>query len=246
MLGRGATARPERGRGLLLRAVRMATRRLRRLRRRATPRPRGRRHRGAAGAAGGPTASWITHVRVDDAAAAAARVSGGRRRRVRDAFDAEPAGRLAVVADRGGALLCLWEATGREGAELVNEPGAWAMSALQTPHPAAAIAFYGAVFGWEPEAFGPLTLLRLPGYVGGEPGQPVPRDVVAVLVPDERRARALGRRLLGRRCRRDGTARVRARGQHRRRASRCAGLPQGDPRRTDAARRSRSASSRRT
>jgi predicted enzyme related to lactoylglutathione lyase len=26
-----------------------------------------------------------------------------------------------------------------------------------------------------------MTLLRLPGYVGGEPAQPVPRDVVAVL-----------------------------------------------------------------
>jgi hypothetical protein len=43
------------------------------------------------------------------------------------------------------------------------------------------------VFGWRPEVFGAggihMTLWRLPGYVGGEPEQPVPRDVVAVMVP---------------------------------------------------------------
>ena len=42
--------------------------------------------------------------------------------------------------------------------------------------------FYGALFGWElePVAGAPLNLWRLPGYVGGAPGQPIPRDVVAV------------------------------------------------------------------
>ena len=50
----------------------------------------------------------------------------------------------------------------------------------------AAKQFYGAVSGWEPEPFGPdVTLFRLPGYVGGEPLQPVPRDVVAGLTAGE-------------------------------------------------------------
>jgi uncharacterized protein len=46
---------------------------------------------------------------------------------------------------------------------------------------------YGQLFGWRAEAFdngggdGGLWLWRLPGYVGGEPGQPVPRDVVAAM-----------------------------------------------------------------
>jgi uncharacterized protein len=57
------------------------------------------------------------------------------------------------------------------------------MSLLETADPDGAVAFYGAVFGWEPEAFGPVTLMRLPGYVGGEPQQPVPRDVVAAIAP---------------------------------------------------------------
>jgi predicted enzyme related to lactoylglutathione lyase len=66
---------------------------------------------------------------------------------------------------------------------VVNEPSAWAMSALLTDESEAAKSFYGAVFGWETEAFGPATMYRLPGFVGGEPEQPVPRDVVAVMSP---------------------------------------------------------------
>jgi predicted enzyme related to lactoylglutathione lyase len=52
-----------------------------------------------------------------------------------------------------------------------------------TPDPDGAAAFYSALFGWEREAFGPMTMRRRPGYVGGEPSQPVARDVVAVMDP---------------------------------------------------------------
>ena len=157
--------------------------------------------------------SWVTHVRVEsaDATCEAAREAGGT---VLDGpFDAAPAGRLAVLADPASALFCVWQADIREGAQLVNEPGAWAMSALQTTDPDHAAAFYRAVFGWEAEAFGPVHLLRLPGYVGGTPDQPVPRDVVAVMAPLARCGRplAMGRRLLGARRRGDGRARGRAR-----------------------------------
>jgi len=61
------------------------------------------------------------------------------------------------------------------------------MSQLNTPDPEGAKAFYGAVFGWESDTFdmgeGLITLWRLPGYVGGEPEQPVSREVVGVMVP---------------------------------------------------------------
>jgi uncharacterized protein len=58
------------------------------------------------------------------------------------------------------------------------------MSMLRTDDPESAQGFYGRLFGWEAEPFetGPdmkTWLWRLPGYVGGEPQQPVPRDVVA-------------------------------------------------------------------
>jgi uncharacterized protein len=46
------------------------------------------------------------------------------------------------------------------------------------------------VFGWETEPFAPgISLFRLPGYVGGEPSQPVPRDVVAVMAEEDDPAR---------------------------------------------------------
>jgi uncharacterized protein len=98
--------------------------------------------------------------------------------------DAPPAGRLAVTADPQGAMFCVWEPGVHKGAQVINEANAWAMSLLQTSDPEAAKAFYGAMFGWETEAFGDqATMWRLPGFVGGEPAQPVPRDLVAVMVP---------------------------------------------------------------
>ena len=130
--------------------------------------------------------AWITHIRVDsvDAAVGRSKKAGGN---VLDGpLDAPPAGKLAVLADPAGAVFCAWEAGIREGAQLVNEPRAWAMSALNTSDAESSKAFYGAVFGWSAESFGPpgspVALWRLPGYVGGEPSQPVPRDVVAVMM----------------------------------------------------------------
>jgi predicted enzyme related to lactoylglutathione lyase len=127
--------------------------------------------------------SWNTYIRVDHADAAAARATEAGATLLLEPLDVLPAGRLAVLIDPTGAAFALWEAREREGAQLVNEPGAWTMSSLHSPDPAAATAFYGAVFGWEPEALGPITLFRLPGYVGGRSRQPVPQDVVAVMAP---------------------------------------------------------------
>ena len=59
------------------------------------------------------------------------------------------------------------------------------MSHLTTPDTERAAAFYGALFGWTTETFGEgdaaMTVFRLPGYVGGEPRQPVSREVVATM-----------------------------------------------------------------
>ncbi len=136
---------------------------------------------------GPPTAVWSTYVRVDsaDEAAESAKAAGGSV--LIGPLDALPAGRFAVLLDPAGAAICVWEAFAREGAQLVNEPGTWTMSSLHSPDPESAIAFYGSVFDWQPELFGlpqtQMTLWRLPGYVGGEAQQPVPRDVVAVMAP---------------------------------------------------------------
>ncbi len=126
--------------------------------------------------------AWNTHVAVQsvDETADRARVVGGTV--LVDPFGVPPAGRMAVIADPAGAAFVAWEAGDRTGAARVNEPSAWAMSLLTTPDPTAASAFYGDLFGWQAEEFGPsLWLFRRPGYFGGEPDQPVPRDVVAAM-----------------------------------------------------------------
>jgi predicted enzyme related to lactoylglutathione lyase len=134
-----------------------------------------------------PTPTWSTHIRVDsaDEAAEKAKEAGGTL--LDGPLDALPAGRLAVLADQAGARFCVWEAKAREGAQLINEPRAWDLSSLRTTDPEGSNAFYGSMFGWQPEAFGGsdgrLTLWRLPGYVGGQPQQQVPRDVVAIMTP---------------------------------------------------------------
>ncbi len=127
--------------------------------------------------------AWMTEVRVEDADAVGRRAAAAGGTVLAGPMELPPVGRLTVLADPVGAVVCAIEPDAREGAQRVNEPGAWGMSALQAPDAAAVTPFYAEVFGWQPEPFGPATMWRLPGYVGGEPQQPVPRDVVAAMVP---------------------------------------------------------------
>ena len=128
--------------------------------------------RAVAGFAPGTAPAWITYARVAsvDAAVRTAVRAGGA--------VLERSGRRALLADPAGAPFGVCE-TG--GAELVNAPGSWDLSTLRTPDTGAAEAFYGTLFGWRAQPYGTITLWRLPGHAGGVPGQPVPRDTVAVM-----------------------------------------------------------------
>ena len=63
------------------------------------------------------------------------------------------------------------------------EPGVPCRVASVAPGPGGDASFYGELFGWDRETFdtggGQITLGRAPGYVGGEPRQPVSRIGVA-------------------------------------------------------------------
>jgi predicted enzyme related to lactoylglutathione lyase len=136
---------------------------------------------------GAPTTPvWSTYIQVASADDSTGKAKSEGGKIITEPFDVPPAGRMAVLADRQGAVFCVWEPRQRKGAQLVNEAGAWAMSALTTEDPDDASTFYKALFGWRTEAFGSgadaVLLYRLDGYVGGEPQQPVPRDVVAAMV----------------------------------------------------------------
>jgi uncharacterized protein len=143
-----------------------------------------------------PVPSWNTYIRVDSVDATVERAKAEGASLLIGPLDARPAGRLAVLVDPVGAVVCVWEPRAREGAQLINEPGTWAMSSLHTSDGDGAKAFYGSVFGWQAEAFGSpeaqMTLWRLPGYVGGEDKwAAVPRDVVAVMAPTGEAAAAV-------------------------------------------------------
>ena len=115
-----------------------------------------------------PTPGWNTYVWVDSADDTTAKVKAAGGNALMEPFDVLDAGRMAVLTDPEGAVFCVWQAKEHKGAQLVNEPGTWNFSELNTRDPEGAKAFYGTVFGWEAETLdygeGQTTMWRLPGY----------------------------------------------------------------------------------
>jgi predicted enzyme related to lactoylglutathione lyase len=95
-----------------------------------------------------PMAVWNTYIWVDSADGAAARVRSAGGMVLAEPFDVLDAGRMAVCSDPTGAVFSLWQAGNHRGAQLVNEPGTWNWSDLNTRDLEATEAFYGEVFGW--------------------------------------------------------------------------------------------------
>jgi predicted enzyme related to lactoylglutathione lyase len=132
------------------------------------------------------TPVWGTYVWVESAEETAAKAAEAGGSVAVQPFESLDGGRIAILTDPAGAVFGIWQPGEHRGAQLVNEAGAWSMSLLNTRDPEVSTAFYRALFGWEPEEMGGgggVSLMRLPGFEGGEPLQPVPRDVVAVMAP---------------------------------------------------------------
>ena len=91
---------------------------------------------------------WNSYVAVEDVDAAAARVTelGGQIHA--GPMDLMEAGRMAVVADPTGAVLCLWKPSDTVGGVLVNEPDSFCWNELYTNDLDAAEKFYTELFGW--------------------------------------------------------------------------------------------------
>jgi predicted enzyme related to lactoylglutathione lyase len=114
-------------------------------------------------------AGWTTYVWVDSADQSCALVEANGGRVLSPPVDIPMAGRPAVCADPSGAVFGLWEAHENRGAQMVNVPGTWNFSELNTRDPDGAEAFYGAVFGWEAEHLEmgdgqKAAMWRVPGY----------------------------------------------------------------------------------
>ena len=108
--------------------------------------------------------SWNTYFAVDDADAAATRVTALGGTVVQAPATAGEGGRSVGCADPAGVGFRLWQANRRLGAQLTNTPGAWNFSDLHVDRPAEVLPFYVDLFGWEISDLGFATMIRQPGY----------------------------------------------------------------------------------
>ncbi len=92
--------------------------------------------------------AWTNYINVTDIAAITAKVADAGGTTVAGPMEVPGQGHMAVYLDTTGAAVAAWQPTGHQGAQLVNEPGAWCWSELSTSDLEASKAFYGSVFGW--------------------------------------------------------------------------------------------------
>ncbi|HKN98066.1 MAG TPA: VOC family protein [Pseudonocardiaceae bacterium] len=91
---------------------------------------------------------WVTYLSTDDAAATRTAITEHGGQALGGVIEVPGSGvRIVLGTDPTGGLFGAFEAPGHRGAELANEPGTQIWNELMTPDPAAARAFYGAVFG---------------------------------------------------------------------------------------------------
>lgn len=123
-------------------------------------------------AASGMPPVWTTYITVIDADATAAAVGPAGGIVLQPPMDVMDAGRMAVLADPAGAVICCWEPKEHPGAGVVNEHGALTWNELMTPDPSAVAGFYATVFGWTSETVpmpeGEYTVFHVDG--GSEDG----------------------------------------------------------------------------
>ncbi len=80
-------------------------------------------------------AHWNNYVSVASADETATKAKQLGAKTIEEPFDVMEFGRMAVLADPGGAMLCVWEARAHIGAGRVNDVGCMGWNELQTRDP---------------------------------------------------------------------------------------------------------------
>jgi predicted enzyme related to lactoylglutathione lyase len=92
---------------------------------------------------------WTTYVSVEDTDKSVEIATGAGATVLAPPMDVMTLGRMAVLLDPTGAAVSLWQPKDMPGAELANEPGAFAWNELNTRDVAGSKAFYSTLFGWQ-------------------------------------------------------------------------------------------------
>jgi uncharacterized protein len=127
------------------------------------------------------SAGWLCYLAAPDLDAALEQVAAAGGRCLSWPADGH-GGRAALVADRGGAALGLWQGRDFAGAQCAGEANTMAWPELITDDAGTAVDFYGRAFGW---------LLREEQGSGGTRGDWLTsgHDAIAGLLPGGRPAR---------------------------------------------------------
>lgn len=90
---------------------------------------------------------WTTYLAVDDVDSTVALVTEHGGSVLAEPMTVEGFGRMAVVADAGGAVVAFWQAAGHPGFDVTDEPGSVCWNELTTRAVQASTDFYGSVVG---------------------------------------------------------------------------------------------------
>jgi predicted enzyme related to lactoylglutathione lyase len=135
-------------------------------------------------------AMWNTYISTADVEDTLSRVAGAGGAVVVPAMEivegGESVGEMAMIADRGGAVVGVWQAGRHIGASRVNEPGALVWNELSSRDVAASRESLSAIFDWNYQQIGDgedfdYTVIKVAG--GNEDGvggiMPMPAQVPA-------------------------------------------------------------------
>ncbi len=104
--------------------------------------------------------SWQTYLLVEDADATEKAASAAGAQVLAPTMTVGDQGRMAVIADPGGAVVGLWEPDAHRGFGLVAEVGAPAWHELYARSYAEQVAFYTSVFQWKTKVLGDTADFR--------------------------------------------------------------------------------------
>ncbi|MDN4614478.1 VOC family protein [Leifsonia sp. F6_8S_P_1B] len=114
--------------------------------------------------------TWLTYLLVEDAEAAEQTAKKAGAEVVAPTMTVGDQGRLAVIADPGGAVVGLWDPEQHRGFELVAEVGGLAWHELYARSYAAQVEFYTRAFGWSTQVLGDTADFRYVTF--GDPSSP--------------------------------------------------------------------------